>query len=253
MGGGRALPRFFIDRILDADEKTVTVEGEDAHHIGFSLRARVGETYTLCDAASFEYESTIESITSDAVTFHISSRTRSLAEPDIDVTLYQAFVKGDKLDDIVQKAVELGVKTVVPVEMRNCVSRPDEKSARKKTERLNKIAKAAAMQSMRGAVPTVGDAVSFRTAIERMKACDIAFVCYETTPHVPLRAVLRSMKNCKTAAVLVGPEGGIDESEANAAKEAGIALVSLGSRILRTETAPLAALAALMYETGNLD
>ena len=250
MGGGRAVPRFFIDRSL-AGTPSVTLTGEDARHIGFSLRARVGDSYTLCDADRYEYLSVIERMTSDEVTFSVGEGSPSQAEPSVRVTLYQALVKGEKFDEIVQKSVELGVDRVVPVIMSRCVSRPDEKSAAKKTERYNKIARAAAMQAGRGCIPTVSAAMPFVDAVKEMRASDVSFLCYEDCRTSSLENVMTD--GCQSVSFLVGPEGGIDPKEAALAEENGIACVTLGRRILRTETAPLAVLAAVMFRTGNFN
>jgi 16S rRNA (uracil1498-N3)-methyltransferase len=180
---------------------------------------------------------------------------KSGAEPSLEVTLYQALVKSDKFDFIVQKCTELGVSRIVPVQTDRCISKPDDSSLSKKIVRWNKIAKEAAMQSGRGVVPVVEDAVSFDEALEAIGKSDCGFLCYENSPHVPIDEIYngcKKKKEVKTAAFLVGPEGGISDREAEKAREAGVILASLGPRILRTETAPLCVMSSLMLMSGNM-
>ncbi len=252
MGCGCVMPRFFVDR-ENISDNTVVITGEDAKHISLSLRSKVGEAFDVCDGQGCDYACVVSDITKNEVVLEIKEKTENLSEPDICVTLYQAFVKSDKFENVVQKSVELGVSRIVPVLMQRCVSRPDDSGKEKKKERWNKIAKEAAMQSGRGIIPTVCSAQSFDEAIKEMQDSDVAFVCYENSPHIPIDEIYNSKEGQKkTAAILVGPEGGISEHEAKKAAESGIALASLGKRILRTETAPLCALSALMLVSGNL-
>lgn len=253
MGGRNAMPRFFIDAPLPPSADKTLLTGEDARHLMFSLRAKVGEAVELCDPDGTVYAAQIAAFSADSVKLAVSSRALGAHEPPVAVTLYQALPKGDKFDDVVQKAVELGVKTVVPVQSARCVSRPDAKTLEKKRERWQKIARAAAMQSERDALPTVNPCVSFETALDEIASADLGFVCYERAPHEPLSSILESRKASspvRSVAFFIGPEGGIADAEAEAAKSLGLPLASLGPRILRTETAPLAVLAAVMYAFG---
>ncbi len=255
MGGGDTLPRFFIEPRETGVGDRITLCGEDHRHIAYSLRARVGETYTLCDAVSYEYTAVIRNITDKDVTFEITEKCETGTEPTVEVTLYQALTKSDKFDNIVQKATELGVTKIVPVLSDRCVSRPDAASLSKKIERWQKIAKAAAMQCARARVPHVSEAVDFMTAIRETSDADCGFLCYENEPHEPLASIFsraNADKRAASYAFLVGPEGGIAPKEANAAMEMGIPLASLGKRILRTETAPLCVISAIMFYSDNL-
>ena len=166
------------------------------------------------------------------------------------VTLYQSLTKGDKMDMIVQKAVELGVHRIVPVVTSRCVSRPDEKSLRKKTERWQKIATGAAQQSCRGIVPEVSETMSFAQAVQEASENDLSLIFYEGGGE-SLSALIN--KDIKSVAVFVGCEGGFDISEVELAKEAGVIPATLGKRILRAETAPLAGISAIMCLSGNFD
>ena len=162
-----------------------------------------------------------------------------------------ALPKGDKMDFIVQKAVELGACRVVPYTAARSVSRPDAKALAKKAVRWRKIAREAAQQSGRGRVPEVADCMSFGEAVRQAGACAPALLLYENERQNSLRAALTARPFAE-AALMVGPEGGFAAEEVQAACEAGLVSVSLGPRILRCETAPLAALAAVLYESGNL-
>jgi len=246
------MPRFFVSDSDAVGENTITLTGEDARHLSLSLRARIGEKFTICDGNSREFLCTVSAVTKASVVLSIDSVTSSESEPSVEVTLYQALIKSDKFDDVVKRSVELGVGKIVPVETHFCVSRPDDASMAKKVERWRRISREAAMQSGRGIIPTVTESISFDEAISLMKQDDASFVCYETTPHEPLERILPGIKSAKTLSFLVGPEGGIAKEEAQSALEAGIPLASLGKRILRTETAPLCVLSAVMFASGNL-
>ena len=162
-----------------------------------------------------------------------------------------ALPKGDKMDFIVQKATELGAAAIVPYAAARSVSRPDEKSMAKKTARWQKIAREAAMQCGRGVIPAVLPCVSFAEAARQAAALDLSLFLYENERQNGARAAL-SAETYATVGLMIGPEGGFDPAEAEEAVRAGLRSVSLGPRILRCETAPLAALAAVMYESGNL-
>lgn len=236
------MPRFFLENI---DLNCPVITGNDANHISRSLRMKVGEPLTLC-CCGIDYFCNIVNITSDAVYLKINEQKLCSAEPTIDVTLFQAVPKQDKLEHIIQKSVELGVTKVVPVLTRRCISRPDKS---KKNMRLNKIALEAAKQSGRGIIPTVEDIISFDEALEQMKQYDSALMLYE---EKGIRFSEVKTENKKSFALFIGSEGGFDESEAKAAIKSGITPIWLGERILRCETAPLTAISILMFITKNL-
>lgn len=252
MGGGSVMPRFFVDKENILADKIV-IGGEDAKHISLSLRARVGEQITACDGEGVDYECEISDITKNEVTIAVLKKRISETEPGVSVTLYQSLVKSDKFDFIVQKCTELGVSRIVPVVTERCISRPDEASLSKKVARWNKIAKEAAMQSGRGRIPVVENAVCFEDAVKQMKTADFGFLCYEAQPHEPIDELYKRCANVESAAFLVGPEGGISEKEVMTAREAGLYIASLGPRILRAETAPLCVMSCIMLLTGNMN
>lgn len=240
------MPRFFID---PPTADTVHLTGETAAHIAKSLRMTAGERLTLCDGHGTDYAAVISSVDHSTVTATIIDRTPSRGEPDVRIVLLQGLPKGDKMEWIVQKAVELGVGEIIPFTAARSVSRPDDASARRKAARWQKIADEAAGQSQRGRIPQVSACISFADALKRAAACDRKLLCYEGGGS--RLAPLLSDKP-ESVAVLIGPEGGFAPEEVAQAEAAGAVRVTLGPRILRTETAPLAVLSAILYATGNL-
>lgn len=240
------LPRFFTDNI---NSDFIIITGDDAKHISKVLRLKEGDTLTACDMCGIDYIGTIDNITSENVSVKINEKHHSQAEPDIEVTLYQAMPKGDKLELIIQKAVELGVHRIVPILTHRCVSRPDEKSMTKKLSRLQKIAEEAAKQSGRGRIPKICEMLSYKNALAQMQEHNHAIIFYEEAT-APLNEMLKNIKG--SLAIMIGSEGGFELSEIEDAKALGIPTATLGKRILRCETAPLAALSVIMYETGNM-
>ncbi len=256
MGGGGAMPRFFVEKDAVRDGRTVVISGEDAKHISLSLRSKPGECFTVCDGEGMEYNCVVSEITKNEVFLDVMSVSESKAEPTVKVTLYQALTKSDKFESIIQKSVELGVEKIVPVLTERCISRPDGNSMTKKLERWGKIAKEAAMQSGRAILPEVSPLITFDKALEEMKKDDCFFVCYEDFSHTPMTKVVNEAKSkspVQTLSFAVGPEGGISQREAQLCRDGHIPLAGLGPRILRTETAPLCVLSGVMLMTGNLD
>lgn len=249
------MPRFFVQRTA-ITEGTVTVTGEDAHHISRALRMAAGEHITVCDAEGIDYDCVLNGFLPDRVTATVVGSSPSHGEPPYRAVLYQGLPKGDKLDTVIQKAVECGVFCVVPFESERCIVRIREGESEGKLARRNRIAEEAAKQCGRGILPRVRAAIPFRTMLEEARKADLALFCYEGEGTVPLPRVLTGRptgSDCPTVAIVVGSEGGFSPAEAKAAADAGLIPVSLGTRILRTETAPLFALAALscFYEIGR--
>lgn len=246
------MPRFFVPTD-NFDGDIVKITGDDARHIARALRMAKGEHITVCDMKGFEHDCVLEEFSDDVcVTARILSSEKSANEPPYRVTLYQASPKGDKLEYITQKAVELGVYDIVPFISDRCVSRPDEKSGAKKAERLTKIAKEAAKQCGRAYLPTVEDFCSFRQMLDRASECELRLFLYEGDGTVPLREVLCNYKSGQgvpsSIAIVIGSEGGFSIEETRIAAERGFIMCGLGRRILRTETASGCVLSCLMYE-----
>ncbi len=242
------MPRFFLSKEQLTDMTSVTLSGDDARHISFSLRMAVGDRLILSDGEGQEYEARLTSFTEDSVTAEILSSRKSLAEPPVQIRLYQAYPKGDKLDTIVQKAVELGVSSVIPFVSERCIKRPPKEKAEKNTERLSRIAAEAAKQCGRASLPSVSAPMDFLSAVEDAARHGPVIFCYEAEENMSLKAVLSSLpSDIKTISFMIGSEGGFSPSEAEAARMRGAISVSLGHRILRCETAPAFVLAACVY------
>lgn len=239
------MPRFFLEKM---NTETPVITGSDARHIGFSLRMKPGEILTVC-AEGTDYKCSINKITEDAVFLDILESQLCAAEPSVELTLYQAVPKLDKLETIIQKSVELGASGIVPVLTRRCISRPKPKDFQKKLERLNKIALEAAKQSGRGIIPEVMPIIDFKTAVSQMAETECPIMLHE---EGGVRFSELKTEGKKSFSLLIGSEGGFDPEEAELAKNAGINTVWLGERILRCETAPLTAISILMYITKNL-
>jgi 16S rRNA (uracil1498-N3)-methyltransferase len=242
------MPKFFLPT-ENIGESDVVITGGDAHHIAASLRMSAGERLVVCDFARREYECVLVSVSPERVTADIKAVRTSDTEPPYTVRLYQAAAKGDKLDTIVQKSVETGVSAVIPFISERCISRPDEKSAQKKRERLQRIAGEAAMQCGRGIIPEVLPSIKFNEAVEQTAKGELGFICYEGEGTVPLGELLRSIPNIpRDIRFIIGSEGGFSEAEITTAKAAGLHITGLGRRILRCETAPAFVLSCLAYE-----
>ena len=239
------MPRFFIDGAADG---RAYIAGADALHIAKALRMRPGEALTLCDGKGTDFEGVLETVTDRQVTVRITASRPSQAEPTLAVTLYQGLPKGDKMDWIVQKAVELGVTAVVPVATRRSVARLEGK-ADKKQERWQRIAAEAAGQCGRGMLPSVERPLSWSQALSCLSG-EPALVFYEGGGR-PLRELVPP--STRRLSVFVGPEGGFDPEEIDAIRRQGGGVATLGPRILRCETAPLAALTLLMHLSGNME
>lgn len=240
------MQKLFIDH---TPENEIVLDGEQARHIAKSLRMRVGDMLMVNDSNGSDFGCKIEEITRDTVTLSVCYKQASDSEPDCRVTIFQGNPKGSKLEDIIQKCVELGAYRIVPVLTKRCVSRPDEKSAKKKTERYNKIALEAAQQSGRGIVPEICGLVSLKKAIEEDES-EIKIVFYEGGGE-PLREIID--ENAKSVSIYIGPEGGFEKEEVDLLVLNGAKAATLGKRILRTQTAPVAALSAIMLITDNLE
>lgn len=243
---------FFTRQNIKGD--TYTVTGENAKHISKVLRMRAGEELTLVTPDKTQCLCEIANIDTDGVTVKIKTKSPCQNEPSVFITLYQALVKGDKMDYIIQKCVELGISRIVPTVSARCVSRPDQKSLLKKQERWQKIALGAAMQSRRGIIPEVCPCVSFEQAAELTKQNDKTIIFYEMGGELISDILSASTGSpLKNIGVFIGSEGGFEQSEVELVTRSGGCAATLGKRILRAETAPLAALSVIMYQTGNFD
>ena len=240
------MPKFFVDRELISDT-SVTLLGDDAYHIARALRMAVGDEINVSDGCGRELVCRLTKIRDGECTADIIAEGEKNAESPVDITLFMAMPKGDKLEVVVQKAVELGAVSVVPFESERCIKRPSPEKAAKLTERLSRIAREAAKQCGRSRLPEVGALISLLDMTNRLKSFDLSLFCYENEGEKTLKKVLEESRTVKTVAVIVGAEGGFSPAEAERIKAAGGISVGLGPRILRCETAPDYALSVLSY------
>lgn len=242
------MPRFFKENF----ESEPFLSGPDANHIAKSLRMRVGEKITVCDSRGTDFDCTIDAISPEYVNLTVDEKHPSESEPDISVTLCTCLLKGDKFESVIKHSVELGVMEIKPILSANCVSRPDGKSLKSKQERWQKIANEAAGQCGRGLLPTVSTAEELTSFGQKLSDYDLVLFFYEAGGE-PLGETMWDNDKAKKIAIITGPEGGFTAAEAQMLKDAGAKTISLGKRILRAETAPLAALTGVMLLTDNLE
>ena len=242
------MTRLFVEA-QDLSGDVLHLTGENFQHARV-LRLKPGEKLLVCDGQGREALCQVRQVGASDMELEILERRDSETEAAVKVSVYMAFSKADKLEHVIQKATELGAYEIVAFPSARCVSRPDEKSLKKKLERWQKIAASAAEQSGRGRIPQVITLGSFQEVLERAAQADKALLFYENEHAVTLRMALEE-GSWSTAGLLTGPEGGLEEAEVEQARKAGFQVCTLGKRILRCETAPLCALSAVMYAAGE--
>ncbi len=252
------MQRYFVEPGQITD-RTVTLTGEDARHLGSVLRARIGEAFIACDGRGRGVLAKVAAIERGGIVADIVEELAESAEMAWQVTVAQSLPKGDKLETVIQKGTEAGAFAFQPFLSRRTVVQYDERKEAKRLDRWRKIAKEAAEQSHRGAVPEIRPVCDWKALIRQMAAFDLVLFCYEEEGRAGkgLRQALAEFQATKAAKapsilLVVGPEGGFAPEEADEAAAAGAVPVGLGKRILRTETAALYALACLAYESGDL-
>ena len=238
--------RFFVSP-EELDGEVVFLQGENAQHAKV-LRLKVNEQVLVCDGAGREALCRIRE-TGDWE-LSVEGIRASTSEAAVKVRVYLAFPKADKLEHVIQKATELGAYEIIAFPSARCVSKPDDKSLKKKLERWQKIAASAAEQSGRGRIPQVRVLPGYAAALEEAAQSDKALLFYENEQAVTLKMAL-TQSPYGTVSLLTGPEGGLEEREVEQARAAGLQVCTLGKRILRCETAPLCALSAVMYDAGE--
>ena len=240
------MQKLFVKHV---PEGQLTLEGEQARHIAGSLRMKAGDMLIVTDGSGSDYGCMIEAVTKETVTLKVCYRQASDSEPSCQVTLFQGVPKGSKMEDIVQKCTELGVTRIVPTLTKRCIARPDEKGAQKKNARYQKIALEAAQQSGRGIVPEVAPQCTLKQALSQDDST-LKILFYEGG-GAPLTELIPP--DAERVSVYIGPEGGFEKDEVALLMANGAVCATLGKRILRTQTAPVAALAAIMLLTGNME
>lgn len=242
------MTRFFLEpEQMQPDFLILT--GDNAAHAKV-LRLKIGEEVLVCDGAGTECVCAISDVSPGQVSLVVKKRQSASSEANIRVSVYMAFSKGDKLEHVIQKATELGAYEIVAFPSSRCVSKPDDKSIKKKLERWQKIAASAAEQSGRGYIPQVIALDSYKETLTRASKADKAILFYENEQATTLRMAI-DQGGFSTISLLTGPEGGLEVREVDMAREAGFDICTLGRRILRCETAPLCALSAVMYASGE--
>ena len=239
--------RFFAEP-GNIGEKEIIITGADVNHIRNVLRMRADEEVLIADGRGAEYRCKLTDIGENEVRVQILWKLDGNAELASAVTLFQGLPKSDKMDLIVQKCVELGVDRIVPVSTKRAVVKLDAKKEQTRLKRWNTISESAAKQSGRGVIPEVSGVMSFEKALEEAKKLDVLLIPYERAENMAeTRRVMGSIQPGQSVGIFIGPEGGFEESEVEEAVAAGAQAITLGKRILRTETAGLAVMAMLGY------
>ena len=243
--------RFFVPQLYNEE---MYIEGVDARHISKVLRMQPGTQLQIVSDDGVSAMAEITAIDSERVTVRCLEKLAESHEPRVKLVLAQGLAKGEKMDFIIQKAVEMGAYSVIPVAMEHSVVRLDGAKAAKKVERWQKIAESAAKQSKRDIIPEVQPVKSMAKMLAKC-ACQTKIIAYECEDRLSLKAALKAAEEAggiSELLLIIGPEGGISEGELEQARQAGAVPVSLGRRILRAETAGLVAISAIFYETGDL-
>jgi 16S rRNA (uracil1498-N3)-methyltransferase len=248
------MQRYFVPPGQWSD-LSVRIAGPDARHLAAVLRARPGERIIAADGNGRAAIAVLDRVSADEVVASLEQMLEETNEPSVRVTVAQGLPKGDKMETVIQKGTEAGAIRFIPFVSRRTVVQLDGGKEAKRLERWARIAKEAAEQAHRGAVPEVTPVTKWRELLAGIGRYDAAFFCYEREESLAFRRLLTELKARKPAAdilLIVGPEGGFDEEEAKEAEAAGCRAISLGRRILRTETAALVALSCILYEFGEI-
>ena len=246
--------KFFV-KSNQINDNYISIIDEDVNHIKNVLRLAIGEKIKICDKDnSKNYVSEIIEITNQEVKCAIVEEVEGEAEGNVELHIYQGLPKADKMELILQKGTELGVSKFIPVALKRCIVKLDGKDAVKKIERWQKITEVASKQSGRDIVPGVANIETINDICNKIGDYDLVMLAYELEENNYIKTELLKIKNTKEnykIAIVIGPEGGIDDKEAEKLREAGAKVVSLGKRILRTETVALQVSSIVMYELEN--
>ena len=247
------MQKFFVEDKQIEDEKII-LEGSDVKHIINVLRMKKKDEILIGNKETLDtYIAEIEEIINDKIIASIVEKLDISNEPNIQIDLYQGLPKFDKMELIIQKTTEVGISSIVPIDMTRCVVKLDEKDAKKKIERWQKIAEVAAKQSKRGKIPEIENKIKIKEVTNRISDYDLFLVAYEEENTNKLKDILEQVNNNDKIkiGILVGPEGGITKEEVENLKDAGAKVITLGKRILRTETAPIVLTSNILYELEN--
>jgi len=241
---------FYVKNNQINDGK-IEIVGEDYRHLKNVLRYTIEDDLEICDENAVRYQTKIEKFTENCAICKIQEILKGTTEAPMQVTLYQGLPKSDKLEQIIQKTTEMGIYEIIPVAMERSIAKIEEKNKAKKSERWNKISMEASKQSGRQKIPTVQEMINFKNIIENISKYDIVLLLYENEKSVTIKKAFanRRKEAMQKIAIIIGPEGGFSKEEVDMlAKFDNVQVVTVGPRILRTETAGLAALAMIVYE-----
>lgn len=250
-GIGVFMHKFFIRRENISGEK-LNITGDDVNHIYKVLRLNIGDIILVCDGEGNEYISRINEINKKEVKCDIIESSINQSEPPIKIILFQGLPKAQKMELIIQKGVEIGICKFQPVITQRVVVKTEGKDISNKLERWRRISEEAAKQSNRGIIPEILEPIAFEDAVKAIRDLDLFIVPYEKERSNSLKKILTDYKHAKNIGIFIGPEGGFDESEIDICIKRGIIPVTLGPRILRTETAGIAVSSMVLYEIGDM-
>lgn len=244
------MPKFFVTN-NEIIENKIKIIGEDVNHIANVLRKQIGDTLNICNTSTSEnFLCQIEEIKKEEINCKIIEKKQSETEPNTYITIFQGLPKAEKMDLIIQKCTEIGVSNFVPVSMERCIVKLDNKTENKKIFRWQKIAETAAKQSGRDIIPKVENLINLKKVCNLIKKYDIVLLAYENEKDYTLKMALNNIKNKDNAkiGIIIGPEGGITTEEVKELIEAGAIKITLGNRILRTETVGISMASIVLYE-----
>lgn len=249
------MPKFFV-RDDQINDNKIYIVGEDVNHISNVLRMKVGDEFQVCNSDTTEnYNVEIKSFEKEKITCSIINKMKSEAESDINLKIFQGIPKSDKMELIIQKSTELGIKELIPVDMERCVSKISGKDEKKKIDRWQKISEVAAKQSGRDMIPKIHNVIKINDIVKVISDFDMMIVPYEKAEGYSFKDAIEEIKEYDKSniniGIVIGPEGGFEPSEIEQLREAGAKIVTLGKRILRTETVALAMSSVIMYELGG--
>jgi len=254
----KKMPKFFVTE-EQIENSSITIKGQDVKHIKNVLRKKPGDQLTICITEhSLDYLCEITNIADETISCNILKKLENNVESNIKVTIFQGLPKADKMELVIQKSVELGVYDITPIEMKRCVVKLNEKDKNKKIERWQKIAEVASKQSGRNIIPKINKIISIKEICNLYEQYDIVLVAYENEEKNTLKEELNKVKAQMSdqeqikIGVLIGPEGGIAPEEIELLNKSGAKIITLGKRILRTETVALNVLSIIMYELEKI-
>ena len=251
------MPKFFVKE-EQIQENQIIILGQDVNHIKKVIRAKIGDELQICNSQNGEnFLCEIDNLEEEKIICQIKEKIQEQVESNIEVTIFQGLPKADKMEYIIQKSVELGVYDITPVEMKRCVVKLNEKDKSKKIERWQKISEVAAKQCGRDIIPQINNIINIKNICNLIQEYDMVLVAYENEEKNTLKEQLENIKkqnNSKSKVkigIIIGPEGGLEEKDVETLKENGAKVITLGRRILRTETVALNVLSIIMYELEN--